>query len=104
MYNACLCWEATSMKAVLVSLMVLWLAAPVGAQNPPSPPPRIDRQISITIGDLPAGAARRMSGPEIVDMTAKLVSTLRQQQVPAVGFVNERRLYYNFRETNDTLK
>src|SRR3977135_2539247 len=52
-----------------------------------------DRQIAITIDDLPAGAANSMSAAAITEMTAKLLGTLRQQQVPAVGFVNEGKLY-----------
>jgi peptidoglycan/xylan/chitin deacetylase (PgdA/CDA1 family) len=52
-----------------------------------------DRQIAITIDDLPAGAANWMSATEISQMTAKLVFALREQKVPAVGFVNEKKLY-----------
>src|SRR6202521_2143091 len=52
-----------------------------------------DRQIAITIDDLPAGAANSMSAAAITEMTAKLLSTLRQQQIPVVGFVNEGKLY-----------
>jgi len=51
------------------------------------------RGIVITIDDLPAGAANSMAAPEIVAMTTKLVGTLRDQKVPVVGFVNERKLY-----------
>jgi peptidoglycan/xylan/chitin deacetylase (PgdA/CDA1 family) len=52
-----------------------------------------DRQIAITIDDLPAGAANVMTGAEINEMTSKLLATLKQQKVPAVGFVNEKKLY-----------
>jgi peptidoglycan-N-acetylglucosamine deacetylase len=51
------------------------------------------REIVITIDDLPAGNANAMTGAEILVMTAKLLGTLRDQKVPAVGFVNERKLY-----------
>jgi len=57
------------------------------AANPP------DRQVAVTIDDLPAGAAASMSAATITDMTAKLLAALREQKVPAVGFVNERKLY-----------
>lgn len=53
----------------------------------------VDRQIAITIDDLPAGAANSMSAAAITEMTAKLLAALRQQKVPAVGFVNEKKLY-----------
>jgi len=52
-----------------------------------------DRQIAVTIDDLPAGNAYNMSAADITQMTAKLVETLRQQKIPAVGFVNEKKLY-----------
>jgi peptidoglycan/xylan/chitin deacetylase (PgdA/CDA1 family) len=51
------------------------------------------KAIAITIDDLPAGAANTMTGGEILEMTRKLLSTLHQQNVPAVGFVNEEKLY-----------
>ena len=34
-----------------------------------------------------------MTGAEITDMTSRLVATLKQQGIPAVGFVNEKKLY-----------
>jgi len=52
-----------------------------------------DRQIAITIDDLPAGAANWMSAAEIDQMTTKLLAPLREQKIPAVGFVNEQKLY-----------
>src|SRR5216110_2252841 len=61
------------------------------------------RQIAITIDDLPAGSAASMTGTEITEMTTKLLTTLRDQKVPAVGFVNERKLY-KFGEVDDRIK
>src|SRR5271157_4651 len=79
------------MRLRLLPLLVLVLALfpflPTSAQAPPH------RQIAITIDDLPAGAANSMSGAEINEMTAKLLATLQKEKVPAVGFVNERKLY-----------
>ena len=57
------------------------------AQNPPH------RAIAITIDDLPGMNANSMTASEITDMTTRLLATLREQKVPAVGFVNERKLY-----------
>jgi len=51
------------------------------------------REIAITIDDLPASAADHMSSSEILGMTTKLLTTLRDQKIPAVGFVNEKKLY-----------
>jgi peptidoglycan/xylan/chitin deacetylase (PgdA/CDA1 family) len=52
-----------------------------------------DRQVAITIDDLPAGMANRLPAADITAMTTKLLTTLRDQHIPAVGFVNERKLY-----------
>jgi peptidoglycan/xylan/chitin deacetylase (PgdA/CDA1 family) len=59
----------------------------VRAQNAP------DRQVAFTIDDLPAGSANSMDAATIHEMTAKLLTTLRDKKVPAVGFVNENKLY-----------
>jgi peptidoglycan/xylan/chitin deacetylase (PgdA/CDA1 family) len=61
------------------------------------------RQIAITIDDLPAGSAASMTGAEIAEMTTKLLTTLRDQKIPAVGFVNERKLY-KFGEVDERIK
>src|SRR5579871_1842013 len=55
--------------------------------------PKVDRQVAVTIDDLPAGMADRLPAAQITAMTAKLLGTLRDQKVPVVGFVNERKLY-----------
>lgn len=67
------------------------------AQAPPQ------REISITIDDLPAGAASSKTGLEITAMTAKLLGTLRDQKVPVIGFVNEKKLY-KFGEVDERIK
>jgi peptidoglycan/xylan/chitin deacetylase (PgdA/CDA1 family) len=78
-------------------LLLTIAALPLHAQN------STQRQIAITIDDLPAGAASSMTGTEILEMTAKLLGTLRDQKVPAVGFVNERKIY-KFGEVDDRIK
>jgi len=70
-----------------IALCTLLFSALVSAQ------PKPDRQVAITIDDLPAGAAGFMTADEITGMTTKLLTTLRDQKVPAVGFVNEKKLY-----------
>lgn len=52
-----------------------------------------DRQVAITIDDLPASDAESMNAATLTEMTSKLLAALRQQNVPAVGFVNEVKLY-----------
>jgi peptidoglycan-N-acetylglucosamine deacetylase len=81
---------------VLTSLLIL-VALPLWAQNSGQ------RGIAITIDDLPAGSASSMTGSEIIEMTTKLLGTLRDQKIPAVGFVNERKLY-KFGEVDDRIK
>lgn len=78
-----------SMKTAAFKLTIFLLASvvPLAAQNPPR------RAIAITIDDLPAASADFMTADEINGMTAKLVTTLRDQKIPAVGFVNEKKLY-----------
>lgn len=61
------------------------------------------REVAITIDDLPAGAANTMSAAEITEMTTKLLTTLRDQKIPVVGFVNERKLY-KFGEVEERIK
>ena len=62
-----------------------------------------DRTIAITIDDLPAGAANSMTAAETTSMTKQLTDTLRDQKVPVVAFVNERKLYYNWDEVNERI-
>jgi peptidoglycan/xylan/chitin deacetylase (PgdA/CDA1 family) len=87
------------MLILLVICMLCSLAGPIPsqAQQPP------DRQVAITIDDLPAAVANSVSAAEINNMTSKLLTTLRDQKVPAVGFVNEKKLY-RFGEVDDRIK
>ena len=66
-------------------------------------PAQAQRRIVITIDDLPAGAANSMTAGEILEMTDKLLATLRGQKVPVVGFVNEQKLYKTG-EVDDRIK
>jgi len=54
---------------------------------------KLDRQVAVTIDDLPAGMADRLPAADITAMTTKLLATLRDQKVPVVGFVNEKKLF-----------
>jgi len=76
-----------SRRAWSLLIAMLCVAVPTEAQNPEQ------RAIAITIDDLPAAAASFMTGAEIKEMTAKLLGALKEQRVPAVGFVNEKKLY-----------
>ncbi len=73
--------------SVLIAVVVMAPAAW------PAPNPQPDRQVAVTIDDLPAGDAESMNAATLTEMTSKLLSTLRRHNVPAVGFVNEVKLY-----------
>ena len=76
-----------SFLAIILGLCVASLPAhPQAAQKP-------DRQVAVTIDDLPAGMADRTTAADITAMTTKLLGTLRDQKIPVVGFVNEKKLY-----------
>ncbi len=72
---------------ISVASLLLFACSSLFAQS--SPP----REIAFTIDDLPATSANSMTGAEIDELTSKLLATLKQQKVPAVGFVNERKLF-----------
>lgn len=51
------------------------------------------KEIAITIDDLPAVNSNQLHAQEILDINQKLVATLHEQHIPVVGFVNEEKLY-----------
>jgi peptidoglycan/xylan/chitin deacetylase (PgdA/CDA1 family) len=73
--------------AIVFALAFFSTSAAAQAAKPP------DRQVAVTIDDLPAGMADRMPAADITAMTTKLLTTLREQKIPVVGFVNEKKLY-----------
>lgn len=78
------------MKPVTLAVLTLFLGCLLTfAQTAP----KLDRAVAVTIDDLPAGMADRLPASNITAMTAKLLGTLREQKVPVVGFVNEKKLY-----------
>jgi peptidoglycan/xylan/chitin deacetylase (PgdA/CDA1 family) len=84
-------------RTLCIEILLFTALVSVG-QNPSS-----GRAISLTIDDLPAASANAMTGQEIIDMTQKLLATLRERHVAAVGFVNERKLF-KFGEVDDRIK
>lgn len=77
-------WRLLSVCLVAAVLASVGLAV---AQAQP------DRQVAITIDDLPAGNAEAMNAATLTEMTSKILAALRQHNAPAVGFVNEVKLY-----------
>src|SRR5580693_8894253 len=80
------------MKLLSVLFAIAFLTslsdAPANAQSA-----KPDRQVAVTIDDLPAGMADRLPAADITALTTKLLTTLRDQKIPVVGFVNEKKLY-----------
>ena len=71
------------MRILLLALLLL-----TGTSQPQS-----DRVVSVTIDDLPVTAVS--AGGNWKDVTDHLLATLRAYRVPAIGFVNEQKLYVN---------
>ena len=92
------------MKPVLAFLGVIFVfsIALGNASSRSDVPP--DRQVAVTIDDLPAAAANSMSAASITELTTKLLAALTQNKVPAVGFVNEKELYYHWGEVDERIK
>ena len=86
--------------AFLATACSLFLAS---ASSPAQAPKQPDRQVAVTIDDLPAGMSDRLSASAITAMTAKLLGTLRDQKIPVVGFVNEKKLF-KFGEVDERIK
>lgn len=78
---------------------LVFMVAAVPAHSQPGPGVR---SVAITIDDLP-GASTVMSGAQITTMNEKILAALRQRNVPAVGFVNEQRIY-RFGEIDERVK
>ena len=71
---------------VLCTALLFPAPAPTQAVKP-------DRQVAVTIDDLPGGMADRLPAADVTALTTKLLTTLRDQKIPVVGFVNEKKLY-----------
>jgi peptidoglycan/xylan/chitin deacetylase (PgdA/CDA1 family) len=75
--------------------LVAWLSGPAGelrAEEPKAPSPDAERLIAITVDDLPVNGADD-GLPALQSMNERLLDALVRHDVPAVGFVNEARLY-----------
>jgi peptidoglycan/xylan/chitin deacetylase (PgdA/CDA1 family) len=53
------------------------------------------KEVAVTFDDLPFVSASRYDAPTLAKLTGRLLRTLRQNGIPAVGFVIESRLYEN---------
>ncbi|HMB91537.1 MAG TPA: polysaccharide deacetylase family protein [Rhodothermales bacterium] len=86
------------MRLLTTLLLLCLFTLPVLAQ-PDSPP---QREVAITIDDLPINSRNFRDNANHLAMTQYLVSHLVAYEVPAVGFVNEGKLYVD--GTLDTVR
>jgi peptidoglycan/xylan/chitin deacetylase (PgdA/CDA1 family) len=81
----------------VIGISLFALSTLAGTDTPPA------RTIAITIDDLPAASANTMPAATITAMTKQLLATLREQKIPVVGFVNERKLYFKWGEVDERI-
>jgi len=80
------------MKAFLPATLIVCALVFLANPNPATAAQSPSRQVAITIDDLPVSSGG-MPVAAIAEMTSKLLNTLRDQRVPAIGFVNEIKLF-----------
>ncbi len=63
----------------------------------------IERIVAVTFDDLPATSAGAIASDtaSLEDLTRRLVTAVRQHNVPAIGFVNESQLFVTGARTDD---
>jgi peptidoglycan-N-acetylglucosamine deacetylase len=86
---------AVALRSVVLAFLVVLRTPALATDALP------ERRIAITIDDLPAASANSMNAATITAMTKQLLATLREQKIPVVGFVNERKLYFHWDEVNE---
>ena len=87
------------MKSWCALFILLFISILLNAQSA-----KPDRQVAVTIDDLPGGMADRLPASDLTAMTTKLLGTLYDQKIPVVGFVNERKLYRQPGEVDQRIK
>src|SRR5688572_10440601 len=77
-------------RPALLAVIAVLLNATAGSQTPAA-----DRAVAVTFDDLPASSAGAIGTDtaSLEDLTRRLVTLIRQHNVPAIGFVNERNLF-----------
>lgn len=70
-------------------LLALSLAIPLAAAAQPP----VERAVAVTFDDLPFASVPAEDNTELESMTVRLLQAIQNAQAPAVGFVNEAKLY-----------
>jgi peptidoglycan-N-acetylglucosamine deacetylase len=91
------------MRTLLWTFAIAAVFCLAPATSRPSHAAAADREVAITIDDLPV-AATAMPTAEVTDMTTRLMANLRQQNIPVVGFVNEKKIYFRMGEVDERIK
>ena len=76
----------------LGSMGLLGGSANAASAQEPSTEVPVVREMAVTFDDLPSGGGR-VELVELISLTETLLESLKQHEVPAVGFVNEGKLY-----------
>lgn len=71
--------------SILVAVLPFWASGIAMADA--------GRKVAVTFDDLPIVSQSPFSDAALEDLTARLVSAISAREIPAVGFVNEMRLY-----------
>jgi len=79
------------MKSRVAAILCLGLIA--CSAMPLASAPGEDRQMAITFDDLPAQRAQALPEERILKVNEGLLEALASEQIPAIGFVNENKLY-----------
>jgi peptidoglycan/xylan/chitin deacetylase (PgdA/CDA1 family) len=77
--------------ALLAGLAVL-SSVGVRSQAPVVPSPGVQREIAITMDDLPGVSAETQAIGHFQDLTASILDAFARHAVPAIGFVNQGKL------------
>lgn len=93
-------------RAILTTLLVIaGIGVLAGAARPQAtamqtvgqqvqkPAPLPPRKVAVTFDDLPAFSSNALNGKQIVEQNARLLATLKKEKIPAIGFVNESKIY-----------
>ena len=93
-------WFARIVAAVFMAALATSSARVLAAERsdpvPPVAPPAtpvVDRRIAITFDDVPWVMLRNAPPADMAAKHARLIASLKQADVPAIGFVNEGLLY-----------
>ena len=91
------------MRLALAAALTLLTLSP-RAQNPPQPPAETsaqpvapaqpDRQIALTVDDLPGLNSGDDSAATLTAINTKLIANLQATHAPVIGFVNEEHLFH----------